>query len=104
MVRNDIKNSSLLKTKFLIYAFNGRTQKSGRFYQGGYFYSRECITPPGIVGHRKLPERKNIRKDAAFQVSSCYFRQKCYSLNSRFSWFVPIVLNVNPFYLFTSFL
>ena len=25
MVRNDIKNSSLLKTKFLIYAFNGRT-------------------------------------------------------------------------------
>ena len=27
MVRNDIKNSSLLKTKFLIYAFNGRTQK-----------------------------------------------------------------------------
>ena len=24
MVRNDIKNSSLLKTKFLIYAFNGR--------------------------------------------------------------------------------
>jgi len=29
MVRNDIKNSSLLKTKFLIYAFNGRTLKSG---------------------------------------------------------------------------
>ena len=28
MVRNDIKNSSLLKTKFLIYAFNGRTLKS----------------------------------------------------------------------------
>ena len=27
MVRNDIKNSSLLKTKFLIYAFNGRTYK-----------------------------------------------------------------------------
>ena len=27
MVRNDIKNSSLLKTKFLIYAFNGRTLK-----------------------------------------------------------------------------
>ena len=26
MVRNDIKNSSLLKTKFLIYAFNGRTK------------------------------------------------------------------------------
>ena len=25
MVRNDIINSSLLKTKFLIYAFNGRT-------------------------------------------------------------------------------
>ena len=25
MVRYDIKNSSLLKTKFLIYAFNGRT-------------------------------------------------------------------------------
>ena len=25
MVRDDIKNSSLLKTKFLIYAFNGRT-------------------------------------------------------------------------------
>ena len=25
MVRNDIKNLSLLKTKFLIYAFNGRT-------------------------------------------------------------------------------
>ena len=24
MVRDDIKNSSLLKTKFLIYAFNGR--------------------------------------------------------------------------------
>jgi len=31
MVRNDIKNSSLLKTKFLIYAFNGRTLKSGSF-------------------------------------------------------------------------
>ena len=29
MVRNDIKNSSLLKTKFLIYAFNGRTKKRG---------------------------------------------------------------------------
>gem|GEM_PF-2823227 len=28
MVRNDIKNSSLLKTKFLIYAFNGRTSKT----------------------------------------------------------------------------
>ena len=28
MVRNDIKNSSLLKTKFLIYAFNGRTLKT----------------------------------------------------------------------------
>ena len=28
MVRNDIKNSSLLKTKFLIYSFNGRTIKS----------------------------------------------------------------------------
>ena len=27
MVRDDIKNSSLLKTKFLIYAFNGRTKK-----------------------------------------------------------------------------
>ena len=27
MARNDIKNSSLLKTKFLIYAFNGRTIK-----------------------------------------------------------------------------
>lgn len=26
MARNDIKNSSLLKTKFLIYAFNGRTK------------------------------------------------------------------------------
>ena len=25
MVRNNIKNSSLLRTKFLIYAFNGRT-------------------------------------------------------------------------------
>ena len=29
MARNDIKNSSLLKTKFLIYAFNGRTLKVG---------------------------------------------------------------------------
>ena len=29
MVRNDIKNSSLLKTKFLIYAFNGRTKNIG---------------------------------------------------------------------------
>ena len=29
MARNDIKNSSLLKTKFLIYAFNGRTIKNG---------------------------------------------------------------------------
>ena len=28
MARNDIKNSSLLKTKFLIYAFNGRTKKT----------------------------------------------------------------------------
>ena len=32
MVRNDIKNSSLLKTKFLIYAFNGRTLKNGKTY------------------------------------------------------------------------
>ena len=31
MARNDIKNSSLLKTKFLIYAFNGRTDKKGSF-------------------------------------------------------------------------
>ena len=30
MVRNDIKNSSLLKTKFLIYAFNGRTKNSDK--------------------------------------------------------------------------
>lgn len=29
MVRNDIKKSSLLRTKILIYAFNGRTIKSG---------------------------------------------------------------------------
>ena len=29
MARNDIKNSSLLKTKFLIYAFNGRTLFDG---------------------------------------------------------------------------
>ena len=29
MARNDIKNSSLLKTKFLIYAFNGRTKNNG---------------------------------------------------------------------------
>ena len=29
MVRNDIKKSSLLRTKVLIYAFNGRTLKSG---------------------------------------------------------------------------
>ena len=29
MVRDDIKNSSLLKTKFLIYAFNGRTKNIG---------------------------------------------------------------------------
>ena len=38
MVRNDIKNSSLLKTKFLIYAFNGRTLKepciNASFLQG----------------------------------------------------------------------
>ena len=32
MVRNDIKKSSLLRTKILIYAFNGRTQKNGRAY------------------------------------------------------------------------
>ena len=31
MVRNDIKNSSLLKTKFLIYAFNGRTLFNDHF-------------------------------------------------------------------------
>jgi len=30
-VRNDIKNSSLLKTKFLIYAFNGRTKEYGKY-------------------------------------------------------------------------
>ena len=29
MVRNDIKKSSLLRTKVLIYAFNGGTLKSG---------------------------------------------------------------------------
>ena len=28
MVRNDIKKSSLLRTKILIYAFNGRTLKT----------------------------------------------------------------------------
>lgn len=31
MVRNDIKKSSLLRTKVLIYAFNGGTLKSGLF-------------------------------------------------------------------------
>jgi len=31
MARNDIKNSSLLKTKFLIYAFNGRTENKAAF-------------------------------------------------------------------------
>ena len=30
MVRNDIKKSSLLRTKILIYAFNGRTIKNIR--------------------------------------------------------------------------
>ena len=40
MVRNDIKNSSLLKTKFLIYAFNGRTYKiTSFFYQAAFFMS-----------------------------------------------------------------
>ena len=34
MVRNDIKNSSLLKTKFLIYAFNGRTEKMASPFKG----------------------------------------------------------------------
>lgn len=35
MVRNDIKNSSLLKTKFLIYAFNGRTKYVSKIYKSG---------------------------------------------------------------------
>ena len=36
MVRNDIKNSSLLKTKFLIYAFNGRTLFNSCFAHFGH--------------------------------------------------------------------
>ena len=39
MVRNDIKNSSLLKTKFLIYAFNGRT----------FFFLRKGLSAPCYV-------------------------------------------------------
>ena len=30
MVRNDIKKSSLLRTKILIYAFNGRTENKSQ--------------------------------------------------------------------------
>ena len=45
MVRNDIKNSSLLKTKFLIYAFNGRTQKrvSKRMRRNEFLFKNTAI-------------------------------------------------------------
>ena len=46
MVRNDIKNSSLLKTKFLIYAFNGRTLFNGYFALFGHVFhgsKRFCL-------------------------------------------------------------
>ena len=47
MVRNDIKNSSLLKTKFLIYAFNGRTKKTPEGVSLG-------VLPPGIEPGSKV--------------------------------------------------
>ena len=43
MVRNDIKNSSLLKTKFLIYAFNGRTQNAGSLPKNRQNKRRETL-------------------------------------------------------------
>ena len=51
MVRNDIKNSSLLKTKFLIYAFNGRTLFNAHFVlfspifngEKGFVYTVYCV-------------------------------------------------------------
>ena len=46
MVRNDIKNSSLLKTKFLIYAFNGRT-----FFQPHLFYFYAHFSPTTCILH-----------------------------------------------------
>ena len=37
MVRNDIKKSSLLRTKVLIYAFNGGTEKKRGFVKKQQF-------------------------------------------------------------------
>ena len=48
MARNDIKNSSLLKTKFLIYAFNGRTLKSG-----------VLGAKSGLLGTKKMSRQPN---------------------------------------------
>ena len=71
MVRNDIKNSSLLKTKFLIYAFNGRT----------FFY------PP--IDHLAAKNRFSRRFAWVQQGGSCACRQneflfKRTATNTRF--------------------
>ena len=48
MVRNDIKNSSLLKTKFLIYAFNGRTFF---IHRHATTKTESCYIPSGTLLH-----------------------------------------------------
>ena len=51
MVRNDIKNSSLLKTKFLIYAFNGRTLFNAYFAPFSHVFHRSkgfCLYHFGV--------------------------------------------------------
>ncbi|OFQ12993.1 hypothetical protein HMPREF2955_13450 [Prevotella sp. HMSC073D09] len=50
MARNDIKNSSLLKTKFLIYAFNGRTQIFRRIFLQKVSFFLFCNAKELILG------------------------------------------------------
>ena len=52
MARNDIKNSSLLKTKFLIYAFNGRTANRALFVKYNYLFMGVCLAVEQIIYHR----------------------------------------------------
>ena len=60
MVRNDIKNSSLLKTKFLIYAFNGRTD----FRKADWL---KAIKEDGAIWQQLL-----LKGDARKQVLAAY--------------------------------
>ena len=64
MVRNDIKKSSLLRTKILIYAFNGRTnfrliRKQKKFFEN---YLRAHALPTKTLFVSRYPQSNDLRK------------------------------------------